>query len=305
VKNFVVSTDSCVDYFKSHLENACVYCITLTRVLEGKEITKHYNSSKEFDVFYNSLKKGALPSTVALNPYELQEHFEDILKKEKTGDIIHVCISSGLSMSCENAQKVAEELNATLSDRRIYVVDSLIATLGMNQMVDELIRMRDSGEKTSAAIKRIEELRGQQQGWIIMSDLFHLRRGGRISGVRATIGTVLNIKPIIVITKKGRLVLENKMRGNGNAIDYVIGKMKTLGEEVSTDFDKQTFYIARTSESSLYEELKLAVTQKYPKAKIQESIVSPVIGTHLGCGAALVLFEGARRLNINDKPRGA
>lgn len=299
MKNFIISTDSCVDTYKSSLTKQNVYCITMKRVLNGKDVVEHYDSASEFDAFYDSLSKGALPTTSQINPFEMQEFFSSILEKEKTGDIIHIPLSSGLSSTCDNAQKAAEEINKTLKGRKIFVVDSLIATHGMGMMIEELIQLRDSGKSTHEAIKRITELRDNMQGWVIMSDLFHLRRGGRISGVKATIGTILNVKPIITINKVGKLAIENKMRGTDKGIQYILEKMEELGNKANPKFKTTTINVIRTSKSKLYEDLKAAIKAKYPTLKVKENIiVGPIIGTHLGCNSVIVIFEGAPRLDI-------
>jgi len=263
----------------------------MKRIEKGEEVSEHYNSPEEYDAFYEALKSGALPTTVAINPSEMQQHFEDILSKEKHGDIIHIPLSSGLSVTCDNAVKVAAEMNAKLKGRKIYVVDSLVASLGMGMLVEELITLRDKGVAADQAVKRIEKLRDHMQTWIIVDDLFHLKRGGRISGFKATLGTFLGIKPIIVVNNKGKLVIENRMRGSKNAIEYVLGKM----EKMNTD----TVYFARTSKSKLFHEFHAAIMEKFPNMKIKNGIVGPIIGSHLGCGA-VVFFEGEKRLDIHE-----
>lgn len=272
----------------------------MKRVLDGNEIGELFDSDKEYDAFYDTIKKGARPTTVALNPFELEEHFKKILNAEETGDIIHIPLSSGLSVTCENAIKVAETMNKTLKGRQIYVVDSLLATLGMGMQVEELITMRNEGKTTKEAIQRVQELRDRQQGWVIMSDLFHLKRGGRISGVKAAIGAILNIRPIIIINKKGKLVIENRMRGNAGAIKYVISKLETLGEKALADFLKKPIYVLRTSAGQLHDDVIAAIKEKYPSANIKSGIIGPIIGTHVGCGGVAVIFEGAKRLDIDD-----
>ena len=299
MKNFIISTDSCVDLYKSSLIKQGVYSITMKRVLGGKELGEHFDSAKEFDGFYETLKKGAMPTTVALNPEEMSEHFQEILKKESTGDIIHIPLSSGLSVTCENSLKAAAEINKTLKGRQIFVVDSLIATIGMAWLVEELLALRDKGATTKEAISRIEQLRDHMQGWVIMNDLFHLRRGGRISGFKATIGTLLNIKPIIIVNDKGKLAIESKVKGSVKAIQYLLSRMEEFGEKANKDFTTGTIYIARTSENKIFDDLKAAIKAKYPNLIIREGIVGPIIGTHLGCGGSIVLFEGAKRLTVN------
>jgi len=295
---FTISVDSSSDLYKSFLKANNIYCLVMKRVLNGKEIEELFDSEREFDNFYETLKKGDLPTTVAINPFELKEHFEKILKAEKDGDIIHVGLSSGLSLTQENALKAAAEVNETLKGRKVYAFDSLVATHGIVQLVDELIKLRDAGVATEDAIKRITELRDHQQGWVIMTDLFHLKRGGRISGAKAVIGAILGIKPIVCINDKGKLAIENKMRGNSGAINYILGKIKELGENARDDFKDGTIYAVRTSKSALFDELKSAVSEKYPTMKVKEAVIGPIIGTHLGCGGAIVLFEGAKRLSV-------
>ena len=302
MKNFIISTDSCTDLFRSFLTKNGVRYIVMKRVLNGKEIGELYDSAGEFDAFYDSLKKGAKPTTVALNPTEMQLYFEDLLAKESEGDIIHIPLSSGLSATCANAAAAAEEVNKTLlkdKGRKVYVVDSLGATSAMDFLLYELIKLRDQGVTTANAIRRAEELRDHTHGWLIMSDLFNLRRGGRISGVKATIGTILNIKPIIHLNAHGKLAIENKMTGSRRAIEYIIGKMADLGERHNKNFATGTICIARTSQSQLFDDLRAAIREKYPQIQIREGIVGPIIGTHLGCGGAIVVFEGAERLDIN------
>lgn len=297
-KNFIISTDSCCDHFASYLRENNVYCIILKRVLNGKELVELYDSEKEFDNFYEELKKGALPTTSLLNVAELQEHFENILKAEPEGDIIHIGLSSGLSATHTNAVKAAEIVNQNAGSRKVYAIDSLIATHGMSMLVDKLVGMRDAGMATVQAVKKIESIRDRQQGWVIMSDLFHLKRGGRISGFQAAVGSMLGIKPIICLNRQGKLAQENKMRGASNAINYLLSKMDEFGVKFGADFSKQTVYIVRTSKSQLYDDFITAVTAKYPEMQYTKRIVGPIIGTHLGGGGMAILFEGAERPDV-------
>ena len=300
-KNFIISTDSCCDHMKSYLKDNNVYCIVLKRILNGKEINDLYDSDEEFDKFYEEIKKGALPTTTALNPTELQEHFEEIFKKEPSGDIIHLSLSSGLSVTCENAKRTAEAMNKDSKGRQVHIVDSLIATHGMSMLVDKLIEMRDAGMTTDKALKKIEHIRDHQQGWVIMNDLFHLKRGGRLSGFQALVGAMLGVKPIIHLNREGKLAPENKMRGAGNAINYLLSKMEDFGVNAGTDFSKSMVYIVRTSKSQLYDDFIAAATKKFPNMKYTQRIVGPIIGTHLGGGGMAILFEGAQRLDIKVK----
>jgi len=128
-----------------------------------------------------------------------------------------------------------------------------------------------------------------------MTDLFHLKRGCRISPTKALIGAILNVRPIIHISRRGKLAMENRERGNFKAVKYILSRMEKYGEK----FDKNCeVWIVRTTQSELFELMKDSIRSQYPEVKIRTSIVGPIIGTHLGCGGVGVLFHGAPRLDI-------
>ena len=300
-KHFIVTCDTCADMPKSWYEKNDVPYIIMRRILGGKEINECFDKDSEFDAFYESIKKGDLPTTTQLNPFELKDFFEEIFKKYPDGDIIHVALSSGLSASYNNAVSASNEVNKTLGGKRkVHIVDSLMGTLGIGAQVEELARVRDEGMTTESALKHIANFRTHQQGWVIMSDLFHLKRGGRISAAKAAIGSVLNIRPIIHISAKGKLAIENKMKGNIKAVKYLVSRMEKYGEKhVGGDFSKSTVWVVRTSKSDLVDLTVASIRAVYPEVKIRHGIVGPIIGTHLGNGGVAVLWNGAPRLDID------
>jgi DegV family protein with EDD domain len=298
MKKFIVSCDSSADMPRSWYEKNGVKYIIMRRVLGQTELSECFDKDSEFDNFYEEIKRGELPTTTQLNPFEMKNYFEEIMKSSTEGDLIHVALSSGLSNTYHNCVSAASEINKTLQKRKVYILDSLMGTVGIGQLVEELVKLRDEGKTAAEAMESIEKFRSTQQGWVIMSDLFHLKRGGRISPAKAAIGSILNIRPIIHISAKGKLAIENKERGNKKAIKYVISRMEKYGEKFNPNFKNSTVWLVRTSNSELFEELKSSVRAAYPDIHIKTGIVGPIIGTHLGCGGAAVLWQGAPRLDI-------
>lgn len=304
--NFIVSCDTSADMPRSWYEKNDVKYIIMKRILHGVDIAECFDTDQDFDKFYESLKKGDQPTTTQINPFELKEFFQKLLKDNKTGDIIHIPLSSGLSATCANAQKAADEINADLeksgSPRRVHVFDSLMGTMGIGQQVLYATEYRDAGMTTAEAIEKLTKLREGQQGWVVMTDLFHLKRGGRISKTAAVFGALLNIRPIVHIGQKGKLAIENKVRGNYKAVKYILSRMEKFGEkwgkENGVDFTKSTVWVVRTSQSELFELMKDSIRAQYPEITIKTAIVGPIIGTHLGCGGVAVLFNGGARLDI-------
>ncbi|MDR0462052.1 MAG: DegV family protein [Christensenellaceae bacterium] len=302
MSNFIVSTDSCADMTPSWYKKNDVQYIVMKRVLGGKEISEVFEKDSEFDTFYEGIKRGDLPTTTQLNPFEVKTYFEDILKSTPSGDIIHIALSSGLSATHQNTVSAASEVNKELEknkiNRRIYVPESFSATLAQGQIIEELVRLREQGVTTKEALAKTEKFLAHQHGWVIMTDLFHLKRGGRISPAKAAIGSILNIRPIIHLSAKGKLAIENKERGNKKAIKYVLSRMEKYGEKADANFAKSTVWVVRTSKSDLFEEVIASIRAAYPDVHIRTAIVGPVIGTHLGCGGVAILWQGAPRLDI-------
>jgi len=293
---FVISVDTSADLYKNFMEANKIHYLVMKRVLNGKELGEVYNSEQDFDNFYEELKKGALPTTVAVNSFEAKEHFEGILGKEKEGDIIHLPLSSGLSLTYDNTRVAAEELNKTLNGRKVHVVDSFSVTGVAEVLVHKLIELRDKGVSAEEAIKAVKSLSAHLQAYVIVSDLFHLKRGGRISGFKAAIGSLLGIKPIIILNDEGKLAIHHKAKGVKNAVKYVLDQAVQRGEKFRMDFATGKIYIIYTSKSELNDELTAAVKNAYPKATVIATRIGPIVGTHVGGGAAALVFEGAPRL---------
>jgi len=280
------------------MERENIYHIPLKRIVGEKELAEFYNSDEEFDKLYADMKKGELSTTSQINPEEFVEHFKKIIAKEKEGDIIQVSMSGGMSGTHTSAVIAANQLNPTLVGRQIYAFDSLSVSGGMQILLDKLMEL--NGKKSAAeALEVIEKMRENLQVFFMVDDLFHLKRGGRVSGVKAVIGTILGIKPILVINKQGKLAVIGKIKGARNAANYFTAKPGEYGITPDFDYAGQTIVIERTNKSEHYEVFRQDIKAKYPKANIKEVILGPIIGSHVGCGAVGVLFVGKPRLDVS------
>jgi len=294
--NFIVSTDSSSDFLISELKAIGVCCITMKYIIDGKEIDGLYDSYDDFHAFYDTIKKGALPTTTQTNEYEFTEYFEKILKENPQGDIIHLTISSGLSGTYFSGVAAVEKLNAKLKDRKIYLIDSLTVTVGLQMLVREAVRLRDLEVSTAEALKGLESMIDHQHLWLLVDDLSHLKRGGRISGFKATVGALLKVKPIIAVNSSGKLAKENSIKGSKNAVHYILDRMKTYGEAVKSDFSRQTVYIIYAPPMDLCDYAIECIRERWPQMDLREVVLGPIVGSHVGPGAVAVCFEGAERI---------
>ena len=121
----------------------------------------------------------------------------------------------------------------------------------------------------------------------------YLKKGGRISGAKAAVGTLLKLRPIITINDIGKLAIYDKAKGTKKGIAEMISILK----KTECDFS-EPINIVHTDAPELAEELKAAVLDKHPKAKIVTDIMGPVIGAHFGPGSVAFLFKGTDRVDI-------
>jgi DegV family protein with EDD domain len=296
---FVVTAENNCDLKRSWLEKNNVPYICTPRICDEVEYLDCFDTDAEFDAFYKQIKAAKNPpTTAAINPTQYREFFESVIKAHPNTPIVHVALSSGLSNACQNAIDVAKGFGtggvSGGNAPTVTVIDCLTATLANGEIVEEIVKMRDAGVGAEEATEKINEFKMHSQGWIIMTDLKHLKRGGRISPAAAAIGGLLNVRPIIHVSKAGKLAVAGKARGDINAVKYVIERVKTLGNE---NYNGQ-IWVARTTQSALYDLLLETVKRQFPHAKVRTGIIGSVIGTHLGFGGVGVLFHGAERLDI-------
>ena len=124
--------------------------------------------------------------------------------------------------------------------------------------------------------------------WVTVDDLFHLKRGGRVSATTALVGTMLNIKPIIYVNDEGKLISTAKCRGRKAAMDFLLKKF----DEHCTD--KENVFIAHGDCLEDAKSLEAALKQRGVK-NVQIGYVGGVIGAHTGPGVLVIFFMGDHR----------
>ena len=293
---FIVSVDNTADYFKSFMDANGIYYLPLKRIMGGNEYIDFFDTAGEFEAFYDEIKKGAKPTTSQINPDEFIKHFNAILAKEKTGDIVHISLSSGLSGSHNSAVMAANEINPTLKGRKIYAFDSLTVSGAIQMQVDKFLALRDTTTAESA-IEIVTKIRDNQHLFFLVDDLFHLKRGGRISAGKAIIGSLLGIKPVIIMNLYGKLAIIDRVRGLKKALEYFENILNDYAVEKGHDFAGETLSLFCSTKGEFYEMMRDMILRKYPKAVLKENLLGSVIGSHVGCGAVAISFTGKPRLD--------
>lgn len=291
--NYILSCCSTADLTKEHFFERDIHYVCFHYELDGKQYTDDLGETMSFDDFYGEMKKGAMTKTSQVNVNEYEEYFEPFLKEGK--DILHVCLSSGISGTFNSANIAKDILEERYPERKIYIVDSVSAASGFGLLMDKAADLRDAGMGIDELNQWVEENKMKLHHWVMVTDLTYLIRGGRVSKAAGVIGGVLNICPIIFVDRLGKLSVVQKIRTKRKAIDAVVKKMEAYAEDGLDYCDK--CYI---SHSACYEDAKAIadlVEQRFPKLKGKVEIYSigTTIGSHTGPGTVALFFWGKER----------
>ena len=276
---FDVSSDSTCDLKKEYVEKRNIWFVPLTFTLEKDGVIEegldNFSSEEEYVGFYEKVSAGYFPRTAKLN-YEA--HIEHFTKMAKSGvkDVLHFTISSGLANTITITRQAAKDVKAKYPDFNVYAIDPLTATVGQGLLTALAADYRDEGMTAKEAYGYIMEARNRVQHCIIPTDLFYLKKGGRVSGASAVMGTVLNIKPLLVFDTEGKLKTVEKCKGMKKAYARVIEHMTKAPID-----EKQRAVVVHTNNEAGARELAALIETK-TGVKPQITIMGPVIGSHVG-----------------------
>ena len=287
-QSYIFMTDSDSDlpfHLKQEYDIPVVY---MPYALDGKEYFDDLGQMLDYKSYYDMMRGGAAPVTSALNEASYIEYFEPVLKDGK--DLLFVAFSSKLSCTLQAVYSAREKLLEQYPDRKFIVVDTLRISGPMTLLVLKAHEMYRAGKPIGEVASWLEENKLRAQAFFIVDDLKYLKRGGRISATAATVGTMLDLKPIISEAPDGTLMANDKIRGRKKAIAFIVEKML----ECAPDPAESPLIVLNADSIEDAERTKALVEQKLPGAKVMIENVGPVIGAHAGPGTIALCFIGTR-----------
>ena len=287
--NYVITTDTCCDLPKDYLKEKEIEEVSLYYNMNGSV----YGNDQEMDIkeFYDRMRGGEMPTTMAANPEELEEMFEKYLSAGKS--VLHLAFSSELSSSCGNAMVAARELNEKYTDNKVIVIDTLAASLGQGLMVYKAEELRQNGKTIDETATWLEENKLHFCHQFTVDDLNHLYRGGRVSKLTAVAGTIIQIKPILHVSDEGKLVPIGKARGRKKSLTALVDNMqRTMG---SYRDKNDIVFISHGDALEDAEYVANLVKERFGIEKFLIHPVSPTIGAHSGPGTIALFYMGEKR----------
>ena len=280
MNKFEVSTDSTCDLYANEIKELKLHFVPLTFTMEknGKleECLDNFQTYDQYVNYYNDLRAGGISKTSMLN---LASHIEHFTKMAEAGvkEAIHFTISYALSPTVDVARQAVKTVQETYPDFNCLCVESHTTTIGQGMLVKIAVDMRNKGKTLQETFDYVENVKGKIQHFIIADSLMYLRRGGRVGSAKAIVGTMLNIKPILVFTKEGKLEKYKQASGMKTAIKTIVDEFP----KYTLNKDYQKIYIVHTDNLPMAQLLEKSLKEKY-NVEVEIRIMGPVIGSHVG-----------------------
>ena len=290
MNDYVLLTDSSADLTDALVKELGVEVLPLSFTMRNKTY-RNWPDNREIDPkdFYRQLREGEMATTSAVNVSDFTETIEPHLKEGR--DVLVVAFSSGLSATCHSAQIAAQELSEQYPERKVYVVDSLCASLGQGLLVWYAARMKNEGRGIGAVRDWLEENKLHLCHWFTVDDLHFLKRGGRISSATAVLGTMLSIKPVMHVDDEGHLTKVGTARGRNASLKALVDHMA----ETAIDPSGQTVFISHGDCEEDANKVAEDVKRRFGVQTVVLNNVGPVIGAHSGPGTVALFFLGRHR----------
>jgi len=287
---YVFMTDSDSDLPYRYVDELKITMVYMPYMLDGQEYLDDLGRSGKQKEYFDNMRQGAVPITSLLPTVAYVEYFEPCFQAGK--DILFLAFSSQLSGTIHNIYAAREELMVKYPDRRLVVVDTLSISAPQFILVLRAYELYRQGKALDDVAAWTEENKLNAQAWVTVEDLKYLRRGGRISAVTATMGTMMDLKPIIVESREGKMVNADKVRGRKAALRYIADK---TAENILNPED-QTLIIMHGDTMEDAARLEALIRERVPDLKAVEIMfVGPVIGAHCGPGTVAACFLGKER----------
>lgn len=281
MKKTAIVTDSNSGITQNKAKELGIFVVPMPFFINGEMYMEDITLSQ--DEFYQKLASGADISTSQPSPGDLTDLWEHLLKEYE--EIVHIPMSSGLSSSCENAMSLSMAF-----DGKVQVVNNQRISVTQYQSVMDAMIMAEDGLNALEIKTKMEEMALDASIYITVETLEYLRKGGRITPAAATVGTILNIKPVLQI-QGAKLDAYAKVRGKVKAKKTILDAVK---EDMASRFKEYAqqgnmefgaAYSGNLEEALIW---KQEIEEAFPEIPVRMDPLSLSVSCHIGEGAIAI-----------------
>ena len=279
MSRLAIITDSNSGITQSRGKELGIFVLPMPFFIDGQLFLEDITLTQE--QFYDRLGGDSDISTSQPSPGDVMELWENVLKDYD--EIVHIPMSSGLSSSCATALSIAEEY-----DGRVQVVNNQRISVTQEQSVYDAMKLREEGKSAKEIREILEKEKFLSSIYITVDTLKYLKKGGRITPAAATVGTVLNLKPVLQIQGE-KLDAFAKVRGWKAAKKAMLNAVeKDLNERFASVKDQMVLGMAYTCSKEEAQEWKGEILERFPGYELIEGPLSLSVACHIGPGAMAV-----------------
>ncbi len=288
---FALFADTDMDLTPEEAKQLGYHLISMPYSIDGKTIYPY----EDFDVFdgkafYDLLRAGTIPTTSALGKEKYIAYFEPYFAQGQ--DILYVHFSRAMSGTFDSMDEAVRELRTKYPERRFYEVDTKGITAISYAIAKEIGDLYVAGKSIEDILAWAEREVDRFALYFFADDLKFFKHSGRVSGLAATMGTMLGVRPIISMNADGQMVSVGKERGRANAIDRLFRYVEELGDEVT----KHRVIVGHTDADELADEVVARLKEKFGDAVcVEKKIVNPTAGSHCGPNGVGICFHAVHR----------
>ena len=258
----------------------------------GEQVIYPYIDFDEFDFhqFYDMLRAGTMPTTSAMSEEAYIQYFEP--EFAAGNDILYVHFSSGTSNTFTIMGQALEKLKQKYPERKFYEIDTLGITALSYNIVLEAAEMYKAGKTAEEIVEWAKVEVPKFPMYFFADDLKFFRRSGRVSGLAATMGGFIGIRPIIYLDNEGKMVSIGKETGRAKAIARLVKYVEELGEDVKS----HRVVIGHSDALDIAAEAERQLKEKFgDDLNVLTVPVNPTIGSHCGPNAIGICFHAKHR----------
>lgn len=284
-------TDTDTDITKKEAEALGIKLISMP-YSEGGVTTYPYVDFDEFDshAFYDMLRSGVLPTTSAISEEAYIEYFEP--EFEKGNDILYVHFSAAMTVTFDNMNAALSRLSEKYPERKFYDVDTKGITIISRNIVLEAADLFRAGKTPEEIVKWASSEVDHFAQYFFADDLKFFKKSGRVSGLAATMGTLIGIRPIIYMSEEGKMESNGKEKGRIKAMEKLVSYVEELGDDIKN----HRVIVGHTDAPELAEDLAKMLREKFgDDLKIEFAVTNPTAGAHCGPNGVGVCFHAIHR----------
>lgn len=279
---FCIITDSASDIPESVIKEYDLHVMPTPVTIEGKD---YFDGETIFpDQFYEIQASGKEIKTYHINQYMFHEHFVPFA--QRGDEVLYICFSTGIAGTYNAAKLAYEEVLEDYPDFQLTIIDSKCASVGYGLVVEHLLRMQRNGAPKDLLIEAAHFFCEHMEHAVTVVELDYLFKGGRLSRTSFLAGTVLDIKPIIIVDDNGSLKAVEKVRGWKKAQKRILDMVGEKGKNL----ENQVIGVCYGMDREAYEYLIQELRERYHVKGILEARVGCAIGAHTGPGILGIVF---------------